>query len=574
MATVARTEVSEGPDRITDRRRMLYEDLQGLREERVRGHIYVRQSGEIVVKSFSQILIDAATIGVALHERGLLKGERVGILLREHQEFIASFLGCTLAGLVPVPMAPPMLHQQIEQYANGIVKIMRAAEANALIASSVLIPAIHDRTAPFLPQVQFLHFEQVSRARPVGNPEPADLSPEDICFVQFTSGSTGNPKGVVVSYGNLAANSFAIMREAIDIQPDDIGVSWLPMYHDMGLVGKLLAPLAYATPMVYLPTSLFVRQPSSWIEALSRYKGTISFAPNFAYALAAERLRPDPSQLDLSHVRLLGCGAEPINPLVLKRFAKVFEPFGLNSGAITPCYGMAESVLAITFSRMGRGIATLEIDRAAYEGHQRVLPPSRTEDAVELVSCGTPFSGHRIAIRDTDGNALPEDSVGEICVKGPSVSEGYWRSPEQTRLSFRDGWLHTGDLGFLHAGELYISGRLKDLLILNGRNYYPQEIEWTVEGVRGIRGGSAIAFSIPGRETEKLIIIAKSTAKDRAFADTLKEQISKRISEVHGLAVHDVVLLGSSVVPKTTSGKIQRSQARAHYLKGDYTTAP
>ncbi len=549
---------------------MLYESLQKLAQVTARHHTYIRQNGDIVVRSFSELVHDAGRVRARLQSIGLTKGDRVGLVLPEHQDFITAFLACVLMGLVPVPMAAPTVSHKIENYLTNIRSILGAAEVKAVIMPLFLKQIIQAEPSPESLGFRLLDFESLSSDGDI-DLTPVDLKPEDTCFIQFTSGSSGRPKGVVINYGNLAANSFVIMREGIDIQPQDIGVSWLPMYHDMGLVGKLLAPLAYGTQMVYLPTSQFIKRPSCWLETMSRYKGTISFAPNFAYALAARRFRPERTDLDLRHVRVLGCGAEPINPSVLEQFAATFQPFGLNVDAIMPCYGMAEATLAITFDRTDQPFAVHHIDRSAYEKQKRA-EPSGASDAIRLVSCGKPFSKHQIAIMGPEGEILPEGKVGEICVKGPSIAHGYFNNPEQTHATFYDGWLHTGDLGFVHGGELYISGRIKDLIIINGRNYYPQELEWSLEGLEGIRTDNVAAFSVPGADTERLVIVVKT--KNSVSQERLKQQIQSCIAEVYGLTVHDVLVLsGPGALPKTTSGKIQRGYIRRCYLNDEYSFA-
>jgi fatty-acyl-CoA synthase len=371
----------------------------------------------------------------------------------------------------------------------------------------------------------------------------------------------------MVSYRNLAANTRAIMEHGLQINERDVGVSWLPLHHDMGLIGKVLAPLAHLTEMVYLSTSAFIKNPNLWLEAVSRYGGTITFAPNFAFAYVAKHYQRRPIALDLTRLRVLGCGAEPINPEVLADFTRIFAPAGLRSDAIAPSYGMAEATLAVSF---GRPWHTLAIDRHACEA-QRQAVPSQSGAALRLVSCGSAFPEHEIAIVDEQGRPTAAGSIGEIAVRGPSVSSGYFRNPQATARSFVNGWLRTGDLGFLADGELYVSGRLKDLIIVNGRNYSPQDLEWLVETLPGVRSGAVVACAVPGYGTEHIVVLAE--ARKQEPGTQLSDDIRRLLADEMGVLVHAALVLPAGSIPKTTSGKVQRAKACAEYLAGRFEAA-
>jgi fatty-acyl-CoA synthase len=392
--------------------------------------------------------------------------------------------------------------------------------------------------------------------------------PDDPCFLQFTSGSTSAPRGVVVTHRNLIANSRAIMK-SVEINPDfDRAVSWLPLYHDMGLIGFVIVTLIAQMPVIFIPTIAFVKHPGVWMETVHKYRGTITFGPNFAFDLAAKRAARNGKNLDLSCLRVLGCGAEPINPKTMESFLAAFTPLGLNANALMPCYGMAEATLAIAFDHLHRPVRKLVINRHAYESRNIALPvrpEDNPKERFELVSCGRTFPSHEIKILDEQGNALPEGRVGEIVFKGPSVTPGYFRNPEASRQLLKDGWLHTGDLGFILNGDLYISGRQKDLVIINGKNYPPQAIEWVVEEIAGIRKGSVVAFSVDGDSTEKLIIIAETTMTDDA---DLARAVSEQVRSAFGLSVEKVVLVARGSIPKTSSGKLQRRKTKALFEGG------
>jgi fatty-acyl-CoA synthase len=307
------------------------------------------------------------------------------------------------------------------------------------------------------------------------------------------------------------------------------------------------------------------------METVHKYRATVTFGPNFAFDLAAKRApKNSRAVLDLSCLRVLGCGSEPINPKTMEHFLTAFAPFGLKSNAIMPCYGMAEATLAIAFDHLHRPMRKLVIDRHAYETRNIAVPVNgdKTQDPnrrFELVSCGRTFKNHEIQILDENGQLLPEGSVGEIVFRGPSVTPGYFQNPEASSQLLKGGWLHTGDLGFILNGDLYISGRQKDLVIINGRNYPPQAIEWVVEEITGIRKGSVVAFSIDGDSTEKLIIVAETTMTENA---ELIQAINEQVRSAFGLSVNKVVLVGRGSIPKTSSGKLQRRRAKDMFEGG------
>jgi len=330
----------------------------------------------------------------------------------------------------------------------------------------------------------------------------------------------------------------------------------------MGLIGFVVAPLLTEVPVVFIPTMSFIKGPNTWMDTVNRFRGTITFAPNFAFGLAAKRMNKRRAEkLDLSCLRVVGCGAEPINAETMRTFVDTFEPIGLDPSAIMPAYGMAESTLAITFDRLDRPFRTIRIDRARYE-LDKVVELTDAPDGMELVSCGQHFEGHEVEIMGDDEQLLGEGLVGEVVLRGPSVTTGYFENSDATAQLLRRGWLHSGDLGFKLDGELFISGRMKDLIILNGRNYYPQSIEWEIEQVRGVRHGNVVAFSVPGRQSEELVVVAES--RD-ATDEELSKAIRQRVHESFGLRPRDIVLLEPGSLPKTSSGKLQRRKARSLY---------
>jgi fatty-acyl-CoA synthase len=399
--------------------------------------------------------------------------------------------------------------------------------------------------------------------------EPVEPGADDIAFLQFTSGSTATPRGVEVTHGSLRANAWAIMRDGLQAESGtDSGVSWLPLYHDMGLIGFVLSPVFHKVGVTFIPPLSFVRNATIWLDTLHRTRGTISFAPNFAYALASRRARPEQvAKWDLSQVRVLGCGAEPINPGTLRGFAEKFSACGLRPEALLPSYGLAEATLAVSFDALDEPLSTDVIDRDAYERGTRAVsvPRARLDvnDAVEFVSCGRAFPAHEVGAFDTDGSRLSDRHVGELWVRGPSVARGYYKDPEASKETFGGGWLRTGDLGYLVDGRIHVTGRSKDLIIVNGRNYDPQCIEWLVDDAPTVRAGSTAAFSVPGPAGEELVVVVESrTPRPEALQETIKQRVNEQLQ----LVASEVVIALPGSLPKTSSGKVQRAKARQQYL--------
>jgi fatty-acyl-CoA synthase len=349
-----------------------------------------------------------------------------------------------------------------------------------------------------------------------------------------------------------------------------MGISWLPHYHDMGLIGFLLAPIIMNRPVVILPISSFARDPRVWLKAIDKYRGTISYAPNFAYAQVVKRLRDqDLDALDLSCWRVAGCGAEPIHVPTLRSFAERLAPAGFRADAFMPSYGLAESTLAVSIHQHGQHGAPFRVDRVDAESLRcgKARPATENNGRMsEIVSCGTPLPDLQVAIINEEGMALPEREIGEVTVRGPSVTRGYFRNPEATAETWRDGWLRTGDLGYLADGELYICGRGKELIIIRGANYYPQDIELAARDLPGVKRGNMVAFSVNDGSEERLVILAEADPREGA---TLRQAIASRIREAIGLEVYRVALVPVGTLLRTTSGKLQRRKMKQLYEQGD-----
>ncbi len=518
---------------------------------------FMRASGEERRVSYPDLWLEAQRRAHALRAQGLEKGDRVALILPEPDEFVLTFIAALCAGIVAVPMYPPQTLAKMEAYGETVRHVLAASGAKVLVTNDALEPLIRDHLLADQSHAKLV-LERDVRGTP-GTEDQAlpTVDLEDLAFLQFTSGSTSKPKGVMVTHRNLSVNSHAIMFDGLRSTPADRGVSWLPLYHDMGLIGFVIAPLYALVQVMFLPTMAFIRRPSLWLEAIHRFRGTITFAPNFAYALATRAVTETQAQhWDLSCMRALGCGAEPIQADVLRGFLTRFQKNGLRPESALPSYGMAEATLAVTFWDVTKEIVTDRIDLVAMK-HGRA-DKAGAGAAMELVCCGKPFPGHEIRVMGPSG-AVGDRQVGEVWLRGPSVTAGYFGNAEATAESFRDGWLKTGDLGYTTADGLYLCGRAKDLIILNGKNYYPQDIEAVVSRVEGIRDMQCVAFSkLDEHGAEIAVVVAEARKATQALVDAIVRAVRSEL----GLTIGEVHLIKRSTLPKTSSGKVRRSEAK------------
>ncbi|MFD5554685.1 AMP-binding protein [Streptomyces sp. NPDC127068] len=532
-------------------------------------HEYLGSDGRWTSLNRHELSHAVRSVAAGLSHAGLRAGDRLAMLDGDPASFVPAFLGALWAGVVPVPApAPPMAGRQ-RQWSELLRTVLSVARPTALCVPAAASEALR-------PFGRLLFYEDLTRTSPTSR-GPVRRSADDVVYLQFSSGSTTRPRAVAARAEAVMTNGLAIARQGIGVDlATDRTLSWLPLHHDMGLVGFVVAPLTVGLPTSFMPTRTFARDPGSWMRAMHERSATVTFAPNFAYALAARRTRPEHvAALDLSRVRVAGCGGEPINPRVLRRFAETFGPAGLNPHVMLPCYGLAESTLAVTLCPPGRPLALqrvslkdLSAGRAAPAPNSPAGSSPSAEPLTEVVGCGKAFDDHELSVRDSVGRPLPDRLVGEVWVRGPSVAHAYAGDPEATSRTFDgEGWLHTGDRGFLVDGELFVTGRVKDLLIVRGHNTDPQRVEWIVESQSGVRQGGVAAFTRPAEETEELVLVIEC----RASADRggLAARVRTAISEKLTLSVHDVVLVRPGTIPRTTSGKLRRQETRRRYLEGE-----
>jgi len=511
----------------------------------------------------------------ALLEMGLAPGERVGLMLPTGLEYFVTFLGALRAGGVPVPMYPPMRKSQVEDHLRRQAAIMASAQVRVLVTFDDVLPLARlvAATLPDLERVVTADSLVAGRsdapraARPPARPPVRDT---DIAFLQYTSGSTGTPKGVILSHTNLLANLRSI-GESVRMSSADVVVSWLPLYHDMGLIGAWMGSLYYGSPLVLMSPLAFLSRPQRWLWAIHRHRGTLSAAPNFAYELCLAKTDDAGLEgLDLSSWRLALNGAEPVSPRAVEGFPERFRRHGFNPQAMMPVYGLAESSLAVAFTPPGRGARIDTVDRERFQRAGTAAATAGDSRALRFVSCGRPIPRHEVRFVDDAGRPLGERRQGRLQFRGPSVTAGYFRNPEATeRLVRPDGWRESGDLGYLADGEIYLTGRAKDLIIRAGRNVHPQEVEDAVGDVDGVRRGCVAAFAVADDDGggECMVVMAESRlaaagAGEAAAREALRERIEAVTLEVVGIAPDRVVLVPPRTVPKTSSGKIRRSAAR------------
>jgi fatty-acyl-CoA synthase len=529
-------------------------------------------------RSYAVLLQESRRIAAALLDAGLQRGDLVALILPDPDQFLTALFGASIAGLVPASLYPPASVSDIDPYLAQTSTILSTTAARGVVTTAALATSIGQLSArcPYLAHV--LTYESLDGSPAFAPPalrRGKDLakrpSLDDVAFVQFTSGSVSSPKGVAITHANLAANIDAINGPAgLATTDTDVAVSWLPLNHDMGLVGMALGALYVARPCVLMPPHVFVRRPVEWLRAIARYRGTVSFAPNFAFDLCVRRVK-DLDGLDLSSWRVAGCGAEPIHAPTLLAFAEKFAPAGFRETALLPSYGLAEHVLATTFSPLRR---PLQIDRVLRDDllERSIATPTRDRDAsIALVSCGRPFPDHELQIVDDGGHVLPERRVGEIVLRGPSVMRGYYNAEALTAETLRDGRLWTGDLGYLSDGELFVCGRAKDIIIVNGRKYHPQDLEWIVDELSGVRRGRVVAFAVsePGVPDRVVVVVEPSGT---VAADALTAAIRQQIADAFGVYVDDVVHVAGGTIGRTTSGKVQRAATKARYERGEFTS--
>jgi acyl-CoA synthetase (AMP-forming)/AMP-acid ligase II len=518
-------------------------------------------------RSYRRLYHAATRYAGALTELGVRKGDRVLLVLPTSFEFVIGFFAVELLGAIPVPSYPPALLERAELALDRLCHVASHAGAAYCITTRGLRPILGELALRVGEMRHLICVEELDAGDPTKAPK-ARAHPEDPAFIQYTSGSTGHPKGVLLLHQNLVANIHAI-GQALRINRNDVGVSWLPLYHDMGLIGVLLFCVYWRLPLALMAPTTFLLRPARWLQAIHKHKGTLSAAPNFAYGLCVKRVRPSEREgLDLSSWRLALNGAEPVNLRTLIDFERTFAPHGFRKSSFLPVYGLAESSLAVTFTRPGDPLRYQVVDRSQLAAGHAV--DGEGQGSLAVVSVGSPIPGHEVLVLDEHGDALPEREVGHVVVSGPSVMDGYYRDRAATDKIKRDGTLWTGDLGYFADGQLYVTGRAKDLIIVRGRNHYAEDLERVAERVAGVRPGGAAGFGVYDAEkaTDLVILVCETKVAEEARA-AVAETVAERVLGDTGVTVDEVVMVPPGTIPKTSSGKRQRALCRELYLKNE-----
>jgi len=543
------------------------EILAGLADCTRFGARFVSASEQADFYSYAEIVRRTRAAAAFLQSQGLKPGDHVAIILSTGVQFFDAFLGTQLAGAVPTALYPPFRLGKLDEYFMRLRRMLTRIDARFLITEKRIRRLIGEGVAD-VPSLRSV-IDASELLSTSGEPASVTVDPDSAAFFQFSSGSTSDPKAVVISHRNLTCN-LAMMQQVLvyrDLSEVENGVvSWLPLYHDMGLVGCVYLGLYYPATITYLGPDTFLAQPALWLRTISRYKAALSPAPNFAYAYCVNKIRDEELDgVDISRWRLALNGAEPIDVDGIRAFTERFARWGLPQEAITPVYGLAEAGLAVTFTSPDEPPLVTEFDRDILATEARAVRGIGRK----LVSVGSPLPGIAIEIRDGVERVLREGDVGRVLIKGPSVTSGYFNDPEASARTIQDGWLDTGDLGFFLEGHLYIVGRVKDLIIIRGRNFAPQEVEELLVSVPGLRAGCAVAVGgfVEG-QGEQLIILAESDIRNPRNAEEVVAEVRSRVRTGLALSPHHVELLPPGTLPRTSSGKLRRSEALRQFVAG------
>jgi fatty-acyl-CoA synthase len=516
---------------------------------------------------YRELRNDARAMATRLIGYGIGPGDRVALIAETGPDFAALFFGCVLMGAWPVPLPLPTSFGGRDAFVDQLAVQMKSAEPAVLLHPAELASMASDaaKTAGLV-AIDWESFAQ----RPVGDFNGHIAKSGDIAYLQYSSGSTRFPHGVVITHGQLL-NNLAAHSHGMEVVPGDRCVSWLPWYHDMGLVGCLLSPVANQVSADYLKTEDFARRPLAWLDLISRNPGTtLSYSPTFGYDICARRISSQShtaDRFDLSRWRVAGNGADMIRPDVMQAFVDAFAPAGFKASAFLPSYGLAEATLAVSIMPPGEGIVVELVEETDLSG----VPEDgkRPQRYRAIVNCGKPARDMHIEIREEDGTLLPERAIGKVWCSGPSIMTGYYRDEVSTAACMKDGWLDTGDMGYMSGGYIYVVGRAKDMIIVNGKNHWPQDIEWAVEQLPGFKPGDIAAFAITtpgGEETPAVLVQCRTT--DDAERTRLRDAIREKVRGITGMNCV-VELVPPRTLPRTSSGKLSRAKARNLYLSGE-----
>lgn len=525
--------------------------------------------------SASLTYADLRTRAVAMAGRlaaAFPRNARLGLVAETSADFVTAFMACQYAGVIPAPLTLPAAFGGKDTYQWQVSRMAQTADLAAVMAPDELRDLLTAAVSPLSIPVLALNGADLPETPAAATPH----GPDDPAYIQFSSGSTSAPKGVFATQSSVSANCHAIINEGVDVRPNDRAVSWLPLYHDMGMVGFFMVPLYAQLSVDYMSPTSFARRPMSWLKLISENRSTVTYSPSFGYELCAKRYRGE--QFDLSSIRTAGIGGDMVRADALASFCDTFAPLGFDRGALVASYGLAEATLAVAFAPLGEGMRIDRVDTGRMQTSGRAMPETAQTKARQMrtfVSCGKPLASLQVRIVDAEDRDITDRQIGRIIVKGPSIAKGYFRADEDLLpLTNADGWLETGDLGYWLDGEVVITGRSKDLILYNGRNIWPQDIEWVAQHAGGKNISGAGAFEV--QETDgatRIVLLAECWSRDEETRAQLIRDISAATRAASGAPV-SVELVGVRSLPMTSSGKLSRAAARARYLAGGYEATP
>ena len=534
-------------------------------------NFYAADASLIATMTYAELRTRAIALAGRL-SAAYLRNSRIGLVAETSQDFVTAFMACQYAGVIPAPLTLPAAFGGKEAYAWQVSRMAHTADLAMVMAPDELRDLLTSAVAPLGIPVLALSGNDL----PEGSATAVPHGPDDPAYIQFSSGSTSAPKGVFATQASVSANCHAMINEGLKVRPDDRAASWLPLYHDMGLVGFFMVPLYTQSSVDYMSPTSFARRPMSWLKLISDNRATVTYSPSFGYELCAKRYRGE--DFDLSSLRTAGIGGDMVRADALASFCETFEPLGFNRNALMASYGLAESTLGVAFAPLEGGLRLDRVDTARMQTTGRAVPETPQSKARQMrtfVSCGRPLPSLKMRIVDIDDRDVVDRRIGRIIVKGPSVAKGYFRADEaMLPLTNADGWLDTGDLGYWLDGEVVITGRSKDLILWNGRNIWPQDIEWVAQNAGGKNISGAAAFEV--QETDgatRIVLLAECWSRDTETRNQLVRDISAATRSATGVPV-SVELVGVRSLPMTSSGKLSRAAARTRYLAGGYETAP
>ncbi|HEY3699544.1 MAG TPA: AMP-binding protein [Spongiibacteraceae bacterium] len=531
------------------------------------GYTFQDARGNDVFFKFPRLAEEVTQCAAYLtHIGGLSKGDRALLITEQPQGFVIAFLACFKLGVIPVPLANAD-YLRSESDRERLLEVIKLCQPAAIICDENMLESLQAAVTVNHLDMQIC-LASAKSSLPVNYPA---IGADDTAYLQLTSGTTSAVKAVIATHRSLISNSIGIMG-ATGLQLDtekDVAVTWLPLFHDMGVIGFLICTIVRGLNTVFMPTKRFLRRPSCWLEALVKYRANISYGPNFSFLLIDRLVKEEElAKFDLRHVKAIGCGAEPIDPRLMRRFSeKLHKLARLPLSAVKPSYGLAENTLCATMTPIEESFHTVSIDDEIYRTQGLVVETCKSPTALEVIACGKPIVNSVVAVVDHDRRPLGPGKKGEIAVSGNSVARGYYNNSADTQAVFADGWHYTGDVGFVQRGYLFVTGRKKDLIIFNGKNYAPHEIEWCVEQIDGIRKGSVIAFPIPGETHERIGLLIG--CRDYVGAD-LDNDVKRRVFNQLKLPVDIVIAVAPKDIPKTSSGKLKRNLVKQRFQDGFY----